>query len=195
MKILIIFLIFFALTVDGHRREKRTINRFLRYFGYKLTPITDTESVSQKYENPPAEQVPAFQRLRSIFPSRLELEWTTESTKTKEKIKVTESTTTTESTTEFLIQVPDAETIAPTRSPRQSDNETVVTEKMEGPLPTNDVNNQRGYEYFPPPTNSLNYEVVKSNDIYIDSSVDSPLQNFISNDINNFYTAQSNLGI
>lgn len=233
MKFSIIFLAVIFFSVHANKREKRTINRVLRYFGYRLMPVsTDAETVSERYQNSP--EIPSFLRLRTILPSRLAFEWTTEGTRKKsENIKMAEETTTTKAeiattskkstlnqvtttrsknskieattSTPFIIKIPDIESIenfqepSELRDPRQAENEPINTtepfnttepinttepksttdSKVDDPSLNNPVMENVGYSYQVPNQNlNANFEVVKSNDIYLGSMLVSDNNNY-----------------
>lgn len=204
VKILIIFSIaIFITNINANKREKRTINNLLRYFGYRVIPLTDTENVSAKFENPQETNPnPRLLRLRTILPSIL-IEWTTAKTAStndklkSEKLRVTEDTTSNpttikpietttiqnatvnESTTEFLIHLPDLEEeilSVKIREPNQSENTTDI----ESMTNTDDnssivVGNNKTNSHGDP-----NFELIKSNDIYLGSTMHVDDYNFNS---------------
>lgn len=186
--IIILFIAIFITTVSAKKREKRTLNSLLRYFGYRVIPLSETENISEKHEIPSEKNLnPRFLRLRTILPSRVEVEWTTakiakmnEHVKS-EKIRMIESTTTarqtttkpfestttqeikvtepaTESTTEFLIRLPDVDEISSVENATNIDS-MMNTDKAN----SSEVNNASIM------TNS-NFELIKSNDIYLGST-------------------------
>lgn len=181
------------MTVNAKKREKRTLNSVLRYFGYRVIPLTNTESVSEKYENSP-EVNPRILRLRTILPSRLEVEWTTVRTanineqRKSEKIKSTEppistvqqTTTksiedttiqqTTESTTEFLIRLPDVEEQVDIQSENSTDKVNMMNTEKSNSTGVNIISIDGGFA--PALSNSdLNFELIKSNDVYLGSTM------------------------